>query len=352
MPAEGAYSHIYNKGIEDRVIFNDEQDYQVFQGFLEGYLTPPADPETTKKAFTVNGRVFRGIPHQPKNYFKKVQLVAYCLMPGHFHLALQQTTPGSVEKFIRSLCTRYSIYFNKKYQRTGTLFGGRYKFAWIKDVASLRLLTRYFHQAGSNSSYPEYLGHRTTPWVNTNVVLSSQKNGQPSYQNFVESYQLNQNEQGSLAKIVFESESEHFDRATATVAADSQPRSRIPELAATTVAFVLLVALGVRNVRLSTAKTTAIPLSSPAPAVLSAQSEPSPSPEATPSPLVIVSLDDASASANIRLYPTTQAEKIGKAQDGDVFELISQVEGWYEVKLPDNSTGFISADYAVKEGDR
>jgi len=273
-------------------------------------------------------------------------------MPGHFHLALQQTTPGSVEKFIRSLCTRYSIYFNKKYQRTGTLFGGRYKFAWIKDIPSLRLLTRYFHQAGNYSSYPEYLGKKATPWVNTKVVLLLQKDSSGNYQDFVEKYQLDQKETGLLEKIVFESEFEHFNREASIVTPDLEPRSKIPEFIATTVAFVLLVALGIRNVRASTAKTIASPLSSSAPAVLSAQSE-QPEPQPTPPPaLVTVKLDDASASANIRLYPTTQAEKIGSAQDGDAFEFVSEKSGWYEIKLPDNSNGFISADYAVKEGDK
>ena len=347
-----AYSHIYNKGVEDRIIFNDEADYQVFLSFLEGYLTPPADPETTKKAFTVNGRVFRGIPHQPKNYFNKVKLIAYCLMPSHFHLALHQATPGSVENFIRSLCTRYSIYFNKKYQRTGTLFGGRYKFSWIKDAPSLRLLTRYFHQAGDSSSYPEYLGKRITPWVDTNVVLSLQKHSRSSYQDFVEKYQLNQKEKDLLEKIVFESEPEHFDRDTLTVASDLQPRLKLPEFIAIASVFILLVTVGIRNVRDSAAKTVLGTTASATPAVLSTDSDAKEAQPQQPQPpaLVTVKLDDASTSANIRQDPTVESAKIGQAHNGDTFEFVSENSGWYEIQLPDNSTGFVSDKYAVKEG--
>ena len=118
----GSFCHIYNKGVESKVVFNDKKDYEVFLGFIKEYLSIPIDPKNNKKEFTVNGRVFRGVPHQPKNYFNKIELVAYRLSPASFNLLLHQITKGSIESFVRSLCTRYSIYFNKKYQRTGTLF--------------------------------------------------------------------------------------------------------------------------------------------------------------------------------------------------------------------------------------
>src|SRR3989344_6913923 len=169
---EGIYSHIYNKGVEKRIIFNDEKDYEVFQGFLKDYLTIPQDPENIKKEFSVHGRIFRGTPHQPKNYFNKVELIAYSLMPDHFHLLLRQKARGSLESFIRSLCTRYSIYFNKKYQHTGALFEGPYKSVQIKDKTRMLYLTRYLHHAGGYSSYARYLGKMATSWVNPEIVQS------------------------------------------------------------------------------------------------------------------------------------------------------------------------------------
>src|SRR3989344_6029163 len=138
---EGAYIHVFNKGVENRVIFTEPQDYEIFLGYLRDYLSMPSDPESKKKDFTVNGRTFRGTPHQPKNYFQKVELVAYCLMPNHFHLLLHQQTKASTERFIRSLCTRYSMYFNKKYKRMGALFEGPYKSVHIKVQLQLLHLT-------------------------------------------------------------------------------------------------------------------------------------------------------------------------------------------------------------------
>src|SRR3989344_4849388 len=211
---EGIYSHIYNKGIEKRVIFNDEDDYEVFQGFLRDYLTPSKDPESIKKDFEVHGRIFRGTPHQPKNYFSKVELIAYSLMPDHFHLLLRQKARGSLESFIRSLCTRYSIYFNKKYQHTGTLFEGSYKSVQIKDKPRLMHLARFLHLCPKEyhtgltedySSYAEYLGARETLWVKPKVILSLFGKGMVDYKNFVEKYEPDQKEKEFIKDITFES---------------------------------------------------------------------------------------------------------------------------------------------------
>lgn len=212
--AEGTYSHIYNKGIENRVIFGNSEDYAVFLGFIKDYLTPPQDIENVKKEFKVNGKIFRGVPHQPKNYYDQVELVAYSLLPEHFHLVLHQKKQGSLERFIRSLCTRYSIYFNKKYQRSGTLFQGPYRSVHIKDELDLLYLTRYLHlhSAGDYSSYPEYLGINKTLPVNSEIVLSNLKNGLNDYRVFVEKYHLDSSEHGLLTKISIEPVSEDLER--------------------------------------------------------------------------------------------------------------------------------------------
>src|SRR3989344_2988402 len=216
---EGIYSHIYNKGIEKRVIFKDEKDYEVFQGFLKDYLTAPQDPESIKKVFTVHGRIFRGMPHQPKNYFSKVELIAYSLMPDHFHLLLRQKARGSLESFIRSLCTRYSIYFNKKYQHTGALFEGPYKSAQVEDEPRLLLLTRYIHLVQGHSSYAEYLGTKETSWVKPKVaqsyfnkVKTDLFKGADSYKDFVEKYELGQKENELLEGITLEGDTQHLER--------------------------------------------------------------------------------------------------------------------------------------------
>ena len=178
---ENGYYHIYNRGVEKRIIFKDTQDYKVFLTYLKEYLSPPPKPEDIKTIFILQGESFKGIKRQPKNYYKEIELISYCLMPNHFHLLIKQVSKYSIEKFIRSLATRYSVFFNKKYNRVGSLFQGPYKAVLISSENYLLHLSRYIHLnpseytddlINSYSSYAVYLGLRRTNWVNSDIVLN------------------------------------------------------------------------------------------------------------------------------------------------------------------------------------
>ena len=62
-----------------------------------------------------------------KNYHDQIELLAYCLMPNHFHFLIRQTTDRGIAEFMQSLVLKYVMYFNKKYKRVGSLFQSRYK---------------------------------------------------------------------------------------------------------------------------------------------------------------------------------------------------------------------------------
>jgi len=342
---DSLYCHVYNRGVENNAIFNDEQDYKIFLDYLKEYLSAPADPESSKKVFSIRGRVFRGTPHQPKNYFNKIELVAYSLTPKHFHLLVNLKHKDSLQGFIRSLCTRYSMYFNKKHHRTGSLFQGPYKSILIRDEACVLHLTRHLHTHGY-SSYPEYLGTRTTPWVKPTAVLSYFANtkadtfkGVRFYKDFVENYQPGQKEIELLEKISLESVAKQFvNREHTSKNPHLEPPIKASELFAASGIFILLLFLGVRNIMGSTVETINTP--SPTPAVLSETKE-----VKVPKTMLIVKITDGAASVNIRQEPTVRSNKIGEAIEGDTFEFVSINSGWYEIKLADGSTGFISARY-------
>ncbi len=355
----GIYYHIYNCGVERRIIFNEKKDYETFQGFLGEYLTLPRAKEHIKKTFTVKGKTYHGVPHQPKNYCQQVELVAYRLQPTCFHLVLHVKTPGALEKFMRSLSTRYSMYYNTKYQHAGSLFAGPYKSAQIKQVSELLALTQYLHRGDGYSSYQEFLGTRATSWVKPAVVVSlfeKSKNdafkGIRGYQQFVENYTLKPKEQEILERIILKRDTDHHETQPVVQTVTSEPdlvsRSRIPEFIAAGTVFVLLFALGMRNILAISGKTNN-PAPTPAPPVLgieTTQPTPTPTVERTiAKPMVQVTTDDEAASVNIREGPTADANIIGKAKSGDTFELVSGDSQWYEVKRADGSTGFISATY-------
>lgn len=356
------YFHVFNKGVSQKNIFTDEADYEVFLQFLKDYLLPLSHPDTYKKTFTVKGRTFRGLPHKKKNYFDKIELIAFNLKPDHFHLLLHQATKGSLEEFMRSLSTRYSMYFNKKNQTSGPLFEGPYKSVHLDGVSPLLYLTLYLHRSpeanGIYSSYAEYLGQRRTPWIKTNTVLSyfdkSENNvfkGIGGYQNFVEKYQLNQKDKELLEGIILEKEPELLEGSDLPLAR-SKPSFdfslKIPEFTMATFAFVVLFSFGLKNV-LGSANKNSVSIDT------------SPTINSTPSPSLIptvagietqekktwltVKINDDAESVNIRQSPTTGSEIIGQAREGDTFEFVSIYSGWYGIKLEGGSIGYISSGY-------
>ncbi len=199
---ENGYYHIYNRGVEKRQIFLDEQDYAVFLSYLKDYLTPKneqalmeklSDPNTSYKERDKLIKLLR-----LNNFFEEITFIAYCLMPNHFHFFVKQKSGNSIDKFMQSLATRYTMYFNKKYKRVGSLFQGVYKAVMVTTETQFIYLTKYIHKQAlasqgetlqdQPSSYPEYLGLRNTSWVHPEEVLSnfSETNPKLSYKSFVE----------------------------------------------------------------------------------------------------------------------------------------------------------------------
>lgn len=126
------------------------------------------------------------------NFNQEIILLAYCLMPNHFHFFIKQKERGSIDKFMNSLGTRYTMYFNRKYKRVGSLYQGVYKAVLINNEGQFLHLSRYIHKQAlalknQPCSYPEYTGTRKTAWINPEEVLSyfSKTNSSLSYKKFI-----------------------------------------------------------------------------------------------------------------------------------------------------------------------
>ena len=198
---ENGVYHVYNRGVEKRIIFQDKQDYGVFLSYLKEYLEPKDNSryliELEKAPNDMKDRIAKKL--LMNNFNGKITLLAYCLMPNHFHLLLKQTERTIVKQFLQSLITRYVIYFNKRYQRIGTLFQGVYRAVLVNTDKQLLHLTRYIHRNSittKNSSfidYPyssigDYLGRRKTNWLKFGDIIDrfSKTNKNLTYRNFVE----------------------------------------------------------------------------------------------------------------------------------------------------------------------
>ena len=179
---ENGIYHVYNRGVEKREIFLDHQDYVVFLRILKDALSPRSDKKMIQIDVTLKGSTFKGVPRQPKIFYKEIDLIAYCLMPNHFHFLLKQKKEQSMHQFLHSVSIRYAMYFNKRYHRVGKLFQNIYKAALVSEEPYFLHVSRYIHLNPKEiiediekaySSYAEYTGKRHTPWVKTDMVLSS-----------------------------------------------------------------------------------------------------------------------------------------------------------------------------------
>ena len=146
--AIGSYYHIYNRGNGKMNIFCDNDDYKFFLQRLSENLTGIISKSVT-------GKYKRKT--LPVGAF---DLVAYCLMPNHFHLLLRQNTELSMSKIISKVSTSFSKYFNLKYERVGSVFQDQFKSVLVASDAQIRWLIEYIHQnpvkAGITSMAEEY----------------------------------------------------------------------------------------------------------------------------------------------------------------------------------------------------
>lgn len=130
------YYHIYNRGNSKQVIFKSNNDYERFKKIL--YIANT--PEQFKLRAFDEVEVF-DIDREEA----LVHIGAYCLMPNHFHLLLTPAQEGGIPKFMLKLATSYALYFNKKYDRIGSLFEGPYRAKYADSDRYLKYLFAYIH---------------------------------------------------------------------------------------------------------------------------------------------------------------------------------------------------------------
>ncbi len=143
---EGEYYHVYNRGVEKRVIFTTRKDYERFLftlfacndrrshlNFRHQYRGLTSVREVEKVLAQQGGRDLL------------VDILCFCLMPNHFHLLLKQRGDDGISIFMQKVGTAYTMYFNTKYSRTGGLFAGTYKAVHAARDRYFLHLSRYIH---------------------------------------------------------------------------------------------------------------------------------------------------------------------------------------------------------------
>ena len=160
------FYHVLSRGNEKREIFHDEKDYL---RFLEGM-----------------GKMVGRF---------KVKIHAYVLMNNHYHLLIR-TQDANLSRAIQWMGVNYSVWFNRRHERSGHLFQGRFKSFLVQDDRYFTAMCFYVHGNPLRvgivkklsdyrwSSYPAYADKRSQPpWLTTDLVLGMHRG---SRRNFLE----------------------------------------------------------------------------------------------------------------------------------------------------------------------
>ncbi|KKR20019.1 MAG: hypothetical protein UT50_C0023G0001 [Candidatus Moranbacteria bacterium GW2011_GWA2_39_41] len=126
---DGEYYHVFNRGVEKRDIFLDKYDYSRFLKSIKEFnqIEPVISLYIKSKTNSVGVK--------PLQNDALVEIVAYNLLPNHFHFILKQLRDGGVSEFMKRMGGGYTGYFNHRYRRSGSLFQGRFKAVYVNSFS-------------------------------------------------------------------------------------------------------------------------------------------------------------------------------------------------------------------------
>ena len=153
----GEYYHVFNRGVDKRIIYNTKEQQYFFFNRLKLLNTIDSRKYIANKRSRYKDKIITG------NGEELISIVAYCLLPNHFHLLLKQKVDNGISQFMQRLGTSYTKFFNQQEDRSGSLFQGKFKATHLSDNFSLPILSAYVNL--------NYKHHQIDP--SKNIVKSS-----------------------------------------------------------------------------------------------------------------------------------------------------------------------------------
>jgi putative transposase len=140
--AIGEWYHCFSRGVDKRRVFECKADYERF--LLSLYVG------NSSKPIHISNLQNKELAHVllDDSLTSKgpiVEIGVYCLMPNHFHLMLKEIVEGGIPLFMQKVLTGYTMYFNKKNERTGALFSGTFKSRHVDTDIYAKHLISYIH---------------------------------------------------------------------------------------------------------------------------------------------------------------------------------------------------------------
>ena len=166
------YYHVYNRGANKGKIFLSQENYRYCLRLMHKYAIE-----------------------------YKISILAYCLMPNHYHFFFQQSLEGSIQRCIQTLFNAYTQAFNKQHQRSGTIFEGRAKAREVDSDLYAVQLCAYIHlnpvsaqlintpEEWEFSDYKEWIDIRNSDRTDLSLRNCYFDNGE-QYRDFIESQRM------------------------------------------------------------------------------------------------------------------------------------------------------------------
>jgi len=128
---------VFNRGVDKRNIFSNRSQQYFFFNRLQLLNT------------TDNSKYFNNQRNKHKDQEvngsgeKLVSIVAYSLLPNHYHLLLKQEVDNGISQFMQRLGTSYTMFFNQQEKRSGSLFQGKFKATHLSGEYALPTVSAY-----------------------------------------------------------------------------------------------------------------------------------------------------------------------------------------------------------------
>jgi len=147
--APGEYYHVFNRGAHKFGIFREKSDMQRFLFEILYFQSPTPIKNVSRLACSFSPQEGFAVPDEHIERIiekRSTELVAFCIMPNHFHLLLRETGESSIGRYMQRVLEGYTRFFHTKYKSSGHVFQGTYRSVHVKDDDQLMHLSAYIHR--------------------------------------------------------------------------------------------------------------------------------------------------------------------------------------------------------------
>jgi len=165
--------HVFNRGIDRRPTFTDKYELRRALSVIDYYRFCGPKLAFSKFIKLSNEDRNEDLLDKRNNSIKHVEILAFCLMPNHFHFLLRQTEEKGISKFLSDFQNSYTRYFNTKNERDGALFLDQFRAVLIESDEQLIHVSRYIHLNPTTSYFvKDFDSLLEYPWSSLSEYLN------------------------------------------------------------------------------------------------------------------------------------------------------------------------------------